>query len=148
MPSSGETLALEEIQQRLTAVRKLHPAIVTLQRKSMMADAEPSLEKGERIWHQASVRDLWLLYLSQLKSTLLAQQRFDAALQIVELLLSLEPDDPYERRDRGYVLPQLNCYAQAAQDYHYFVEHCPDDPASEVIRQQIHQLQSQSQVLH
>jgi regulator of sirC expression with transglutaminase-like and TPR domain len=53
------------------------------------------------------------------------------------LLLSLNPDDPLQRRDRGFLLHQLDCFKVAVDDYRYFVEQCPTDPAAQLLKIQL-----------
>ncbi len=76
-------------------------------------------------------------YLSSLKSALIREQLFDKALLCVDLLLSLNPDDPLQRRDRGFLLHQLDCFKVAVDDYRYFVEQCPKDPAAQLLKIQL-----------
>ena len=73
-------------------------------------------------------------YLSSLKIALIREQLFDKALLCVDLLLSLTPDDPLQRRDRGFLLHQLDCFKVAVDDYRYFVEQCPKDPAAQLLK--------------
>ncbi|MCW8833250.1 MAG: tetratricopeptide repeat protein, partial [Colwellia sp.] len=56
-------------------------------------------------------------YLSALKNALIREQAFDKALLCVDVLLSLNPDDPHQRRDRGFLLHQLECFKVAVDDY-------------------------------
>jgi regulator of sirC expression with transglutaminase-like and TPR domain len=76
-------------------------------------------------------------YLSALKNALIQEQAFDKALLCVDILLSLNPDDPHQRRDRGFLLHQLDCFKVAVDDYRYFVEQCPTDPAAQLLKLQL-----------
>ncbi len=76
-------------------------------------------------------------YLSALKNALIREQAFDKALLCVDALLSLNPDDPHQRRDRGFLLHQLDCFKVAVDDYRYFVEQCPTDPAAQLLKLQL-----------
>jgi len=76
-------------------------------------------------------------HLSRLKNVLIREQLFDKALVCVDLLLSLNPDDPLQRRDRGFLLHQLDCFKVAVDDYRYFVEQCPTDPAAQLLKLQL-----------
>lgn len=76
-------------------------------------------------------------YLSALKNALIRDKAFEQALLCVDLLLSLNPDDPLERRDRGFLLHQLDCFKVAVDDYRYFVEKCPKDPAAQLLKAQL-----------
>lgn len=64
------------------------------------------------------------------------------------MLLAISPNDPYEIRDRGYVLEELDCQHAAVDDYQYFVEQCPDDPSAQLLRLQIEAWANPQHVLH
>ncbi len=87
-------------------------------------------------------------YLSALKNVLIREQAFDKALLCVDLLLSLNPDDPLQRRDRGFLLHQLDCFKVAVDDYRYFVEQCPKDPAAQLLKIQLENITLSDTVLH
>jgi len=78
--------------------------------------------------------------LHNLKASYINEKAFDKALLAVELLVELSPDDPYERRDRGFLLHQLDCTQVAIADYQYFIRRCPKDPANQLLEAQIRQL--------
>ncbi|CAH9049534.1 hypothetical protein PSECIP111951_03800 [Pseudoalteromonas holothuriae] len=88
------------------------------------------------------------LYLAQQKWAFIAVDKFGHALSCVELLMDLIGDDPYERRDRGYLLNQLNCPKMAKADLQFFVDECPDDPTIEIIEHQISELADHNNILH
>jgi len=89
-----------------------------------------------------------LEYLSHLKNALIRELAFDKALKSVDVLLALRPDDPFERRDRGFLLHQLDCFRVAYDDYRYFVEHCPKDPAAQLLKLQLDKINIAETVLH
>ncbi|KNC68380.1 tetratricopeptide repeat protein [Pseudoalteromonas ardens] len=88
------------------------------------------------------------LYLAQQKWSFIAAEKFGHALSCVEMLMELLGDDPYERRDRGYLLNQLNCPKMAKDDLQFFVDECPDDPTIELIQNQIAELADHNNILH
>lgn len=87
-------------------------------------------------------------YLSLLKSTLIREQAFEQALLCVDVLLSLNPDDPMQRRDRGFLLHQLDCFKVAVDDYRYFVEKCPKDPAAQLLKIQLDKITLNDPTFH
>ncbi|XQW86152.1 tetratricopeptide repeat protein [Thalassotalea piscium] len=87
-------------------------------------------------------------YLTGLKTSLIAEHCFEMALKCVDLLLSMRPDDPFERRDRGYLLHQLDCFNVAYDDYQYFVDQCPKDPAAQLLKLQLDNISVKDTVLH
>ncbi len=91
---------------------------------------------------------LLLQYLVSLKSALIREVKFDLALKCVNLILALSPEDPYHRRDRGFLLQQLDCYKVAFDDYQYFVDQCPKDPAAKILEQQLQKINQIDTVLH
>ena len=64
------------------------------------------------------------------------------------MLMELLGDDPYERRDRGYLLNQLDCPKMARDDLQYFIIECPDDLAIELIQHQIAEIEDNNNTHH
>ncbi len=87
-------------------------------------------------------------WLAVMKSALLREERFTLALRCTDIALTFVPDDPYEIRDRGFIYQQLECNSVAAEDYRYFIEQCPDDPAAEVLKLQVKVFDESPTVLH
>ncbi|OMQ27306.1 MULTISPECIES: invasion regulator SirB1 [Serratia] len=86
--------------------------------------------------------------LDTLKAALMEEKQMELALRASEAVLSFDPDDPYEIRDRGLIYAQLECNHIAISDLNYFVEQCPEDPVSEVIKIQIHAIELKQVTLH
>jgi regulator of sirC expression with transglutaminase-like and TPR domain len=87
-------------------------------------------------------------YLVSLKNALIREQVFDKALKCIDIILSLNPNDPILRRDRGYLLHQLDCFKVAVDDYRYFVEQCPQDPAAKILKIQLDKIEVDNNILH
>ncbi|MDN3614342.1 MAG: SirB1 family protein [Vibrio gallaecicus] len=87
-------------------------------------------------------------WLALLKSALLREERYTLALKCTDLALTFVPDDPYEIRDRGFIYQQLDCHQVAASDYQYFIDQCPDDPASELLKSQVNAMNETSVIVH
>ncbi|WP_312949290.1 invasion regulator SirB1 [Superficieibacter sp.] len=86
--------------------------------------------------------------LDTLKAALMEEGQMEAALRASEALLVFNPEDPYEIRDRGLIYAQLECDHIALTDLNYFVEQCPEDPISEMIRAQINAIAHKQITLH
>lgn len=86
--------------------------------------------------------------LDTLKVALMEEKQMELALKASEAVLQFEPDDPYEIRDRGLIYAQLDCDHIALSDLNYFVEQCPEDPVSEMIKVQIYSIEQKHIVLH
>ncbi|MGO1793629.1 MAG: SirB1 family protein [Oceanisphaera sp.] len=82
------------------------------------------------------------------KGAFIHHQQLEQALMCCELLLTLKPDCPFERRDRGFLYQQLDCHQLAAEDFEYFIEQCPDDPVSDVLKAQMLALDLIPQTFH
>ena len=108
------------------------------------AEKEMPLEILEAVDCEETV----LRLLHNLKASFINEQRYQNALATIELLLDLCPDDPYEIRDRGFLLHQLECHSVAAADYEYFIGHCPQDPCTELLRNQLASLREKVVVHH
>ncbi|KGT94863.1 hypothetical protein NG99_06635 [Erwinia typographi] len=86
--------------------------------------------------------------LDTLKSALMEEKQMELALQVSQVLVQMDPEDPYEIRDRGLIFAQLECEHVALSDLTYFVEQCPEDPVSEMIKLQIHSIEQKQITLH
>lgn len=98
--------------------------------------------------HSADNSSVIGLWLAVLKGALVREERYTQALLCTDLALSLVPDDPYEIRDRGFIYQQLDCHHVALMDFEYFIEKCPEDPATEVLKNQINAMREQIMTVH
>ncbi|MER2493519.1 tetratricopeptide repeat protein [Catenovulum sediminis] len=89
-----------------------------------------------------------LLMLSIYKTALIENADYEKALRAVDMLIQQEPDNPYERRDRGFLLQQLNCEWCAVEDLKFFVEQCPTDPLAQLIQLQLENIPNNIQPIH
>lgn len=96
----------------------------------------------------AEQKTILVRYLTDLKHAFIQDRAFANALTTVHMLLTLLPNDPYEIRDRGYVLEELDCPQAAVDDYQYFVEQCPDDPSAQLLRLQLETWAAPQPILH
>ncbi|VFP78101.1 UPF0162 protein YchA [Buchnera aphidicola (Cinara cuneomaculata)] len=86
--------------------------------------------------------------LDILKIALIEERSIELALHVSNILLKIKPKDPYEIRDRGLIFSQLQCYHVAISDLLYFIEQCPEDPVSDIIKMQIHSIEQKRNTLH
>jgi len=86
--------------------------------------------------------------LTEQKLACLEEGLFNQALLCVETLMDLLPEDPYERRDRGLVLQQLDCAHWAKDDFDYFIKACPNDPMAMFIKLQLEETALLQQTIH
>ena len=114
---------------------------------SILESAEGD-EMPEDALNPATLRESIVRILNNLKASFIREKNFHKALLSVELLVYLQPDDPYTRRDRGFLLHQLDCEYFAVADYQYFIEHCPQDPSAQLLKLQIKKLQPGTHVVH
>lgn len=86
--------------------------------------------------------------LDELKSAFIEEEQMELALKTSDMALFFDPKDPYEIRDRGLIYAELGCTQVAISDLSYFIEQCPEDPISEVIKIQLNAIQKQPFILH
>lgn len=98
----------------------------------------------EEALQEASCDETIVRLLHNLKASYINEKCYSEALTAVELLVNLCPNDPYERRDRGFLLHQLDCTQVAIADYQYFIRKCPKDPATQLLQVQLQQLSEQA----
>jgi len=107
-------------------------------------DGDPQSHQIEEI----SRLSLIVKHVSSMKNALIKEGQFAQALKCVDILILLSPEDPFERRDRGFLLHQLECFKVAYDDYQYFVEKCPKDPAAQLLKLQLDKITIADTVLH
>jgi regulator of sirC expression with transglutaminase-like and TPR domain len=107
-------------------------------------DGDPQAHQIEEI----SRLSLIVKHVSSLKNALIREGQFPEALKCVDILIALRPEDPFERRDRGFLLHQLDCFKVAYDDYQYFVDNCPKDPAAQLLKMQLDKITIADTVLH
>ncbi len=95
-----------------------------------------------------SDKEVLLKHFSSLKEALIRENEYRKALKCIDVILALKPDDPYLRRDRGFLLHQLDCFKVAYDDYRYFVEQCPQDPAAQLLKLQLENITITDTILH
>ncbi|ART81121.1 hypothetical protein CBP12_06210 [Oceanisphaera avium] len=129
-PFSGQRLSHHHIELLLRGARG---NLAKLSAKHLVA-AEPL--------------DIILRLLDVTKASFIHHKHFRHALMCSQLLISLRPDCPLERRDRGFLYEQLECHQLASEDFEYFIEQCPDDPLADVLQVQALALDLLAPVLH
>jgi len=82
------------------------------------------------------------------KMTLMREGKNLETLAFIDHLLKQTPEDPYEIRDRGLVLANMECVHAAIHDFDYFIEHCPDDPTAWLLAAQVSELKQLRYPLH
>jgi len=92
--------------------------------------------------------NLYKLFLAHQKWAFISENKNYQALNCIELLMLITGDDPYERRDRGYLLRNINCSEMAREDLEYFISECPDDPAIELIQHQLEEMENNINTIH
>ena len=92
--------------------------------------------------------NLYKLFLAHQKWAFISENKHYQALNCIELLMTITGDDPYERRDRGYLLKNINCSQMAREDLEFFISECPDDPAIELIQHQLEEMENTINTIH
>lgn len=125
-PLNGESLNWEELDSRLDEVT----------------------EEPDQYLDSMDTKAVLVEYLTALKNALIAEKQHSLALRCVDVLITLKPEDPFQRRDRGFLLHQLDCFKVAYDDYQYFVEQCPQDPAAQILKIQLENITVSNTILH
>lgn len=114
----------------------------------LKGNISPTAELYENDLYQAESVTIIRKMLNTLKSALMEEKNMELALNVSNVLLQIDPNDPYEIRDRGLIYAHLDCNHVALTDLLYFVENCPEDPISEIIKIQIHSIEQKKMILH
>lgn len=102
----------------------------------------------EEALYAASCEEILVHLLNNIKTAYIHEKKFEQALITVELLIELCPNNPYERRDRGILLHELQCPQLAIADYQYFIRQCPKDPGAPLLELQVRNMDVNSPVMH
>ena len=129
-PADGQVLSRHKLQVLLRGIEGNH---------ALLSDDDLLAANNEMHY---------LRLLQVLKAALIRDEHFSYALRCIDLILELEPDEPYEIRDRGFLLQQLDCKKLASEDFAYFIEQCPDDPITRVLKAQIDELAATDDTIH
>lgn len=116
----GQSLTPEDLEQRLSSVLPLHQA--------SRIDV-PSL------LGPAGKKEILLRMLRNLKAIYATARDPQRALDIVRKSLIIDPDQPYEVRDRGYLYEGLSCFRAAVLDYDRYLDMLPHADDAEAVRE-------------
>lgn len=105
-------------------------------------------ELSDELLAKADNEQIIYKLLGSLKNAFMQTNHPEDALKANKLMIDLNPDDPYEIRDRGLIYAQLDCEHVALSDLYYFIEKCPEDPVVEVVKMQIHAIGKSQITLH
>lgn len=86
--------------------------------------------------------------LHNLKRTYVDRQDLERCLRAVEMLVTLDPDDAEQVRDRGLLRSRLADGAGALADLERFLELAPESGSAPMVREQIERIKRRSRALH
>lgn len=100
-------------------------------RLRQVAGPEATLDPGmlESTTQAAILRRI----LGNLKHIHVSRSEFDAALRCCDRILMLAPEDPIERRDRGLIYRELECFGPALDDLDHFLSALPAHPTAQAV---------------
>lgn len=91
---------------------------------------------------RAEINVLYSRFEQLAKNALIREEHNDMAFRYIESLID-RSNDPFDIRDRGLVLAQMGAYRAALKDLEFFVDKCPQDPTSGLIRTQLLELKGE-----
>jgi regulator of sirC expression with transglutaminase-like and TPR domain len=117
-----------------------------LEQNEIIENVLPGAEQaGNHVLDKMSIIQI---YLTQQKLAFTDENHYDKALYCIELLIETTPDDPYQRRDRGFLLHQLDCFSLARNDFEFFIDQCPEDPAAQLLKMQLEDFDGAEHTVH
>ncbi|HKJ07657.1 MAG TPA: tetratricopeptide repeat protein, partial [Gammaproteobacteria bacterium] len=120
--------------------------------EELLARAEVNLHAARPSLTQllvgADPRDILVRMLRNLKGIYLHQKNLHKTLHMMDLIVAVRPDTPFEYRDRARVYQELECFGAALADYRHYLELSPRADDAEEIRGRVIELQRRKQVLH
>jgi regulator of sirC expression with transglutaminase-like and TPR domain len=94
--------------------------------------------------HEMVIKNL----ISVMKVAYLQARQFELALICCDILLRIDPDNAFERRERGCLFQELNCVALAVKDFQIFIDRYPNDPTVSILEKQIKKMRFNQPVIH
>ena len=122
----GTSLSLEDLQQRLRALR---------------GGAEATPEVARRMLAVAGKKDILARMLRNLKSTYLERRDAPRALAVADLIIELEPRAAEEYRDRARIYLDLECFRAALSDLRNYLMLKPGAEDAGVVKRSVVELQ-------
>jgi regulator of sirC expression with transglutaminase-like and TPR domain len=101
-----------------------------------------------RLLAAARKPEIVIRLLRNLKAVYQRDGQTEKALEIVNLILAIDPTQLPEYRDRGLMLTELDCNRAAAADLDHYLTHYPADEDADAIRALIAELAEEPQRLH
>lgn len=92
----------------------------------------------------AGNKDIIVRMLRNLKAIYLRAQELDKALAVLEAIVAAMPGEAGERRDRGMVYQQLDCFGAAADDFEHYLQARPDAADARDIHRRVVDLRSRA----
>jgi regulator of sirC expression with transglutaminase-like and TPR domain len=96
----------------------------------------------------ASKHDILVRMLRNLKAIHQHAERYEKALNTVNMLLTLEPDLVEEYRDRGVFLEKLECHRAAREDFERYLRARPEADDADQLRELVVELAGRGAKLH
>lgn len=141
-----------EIKQpnRATKVRFINPwngefIRIEMLNKWLEGEMGFGVEVTPDLLRRAEAQELLERVETVFKMALTREGKYEETLRLIEYRLACSPEDPYEIRDRGMVLASMDCYQAALEDINYFINQCPEDPSTEILKMEVKGLEQKSQ---
>ena len=107
-----------------------------------------SAELDEQALRPATVREILVRMLSNLKNVYLGSQQWVRIIDCIDRILLLAPEQIGERRDRGLIWERLECPIPAVADLERYLEEAPAAPEGRALRERIARLKPRASALH
>jgi len=122
----GASLSLEDLQQRLRALR---------------GGAAPPADIAQRMLAAAGKKDILSRMLRNLKGVYLQRRDFSRALAAADRVIMLEPRAADEYRDRAAIYMELECFRAALSDFRNYLMLKPGADDAATVQRRVAELQ-------
>jgi regulator of sirC expression with transglutaminase-like and TPR domain len=124
--AGGASLSLEDLQQRLRALR---------------GGAAPPADLAQRMLAAAGKKDILARMLRNLKGIYLQRRDFSRALAAADRVITLEPRAADEYRDRAGIYMELECFRAALSDFRNYLMLKPGADDADTVQSRVVELQ-------
>jgi regulator of sirC expression with transglutaminase-like and TPR domain len=124
--AGGASLSLEDLQQRLRALR---------------GGAAPPADLAQRMLAAAGKKDILARMLRNLKGVYLQRRDFPRALAAADRVVTLEPRAADEYRERAGIYLELECFRAALSDFRNYLMLKPGADDADAVQSRVVELQ-------
>ncbi len=121
---------------------------LTRRAESVLDEDTPVRELLPQLLENASKKDILLRMLRNLKAIYRERKDYERLIHVADMMLTVNPDQPRETRDRAWVYQALEHYCAAICDYRRYLELAPHAEDADEVRELMASLHARAPKVH